>query len=334
MPVTPVSRGGLGEAGLVGPQPAADHPEARLQRGGVDPHALDGARRRALARADLGALEGRARWGWTRRAAGSGCPARSPRSCPRPRSAAACRSDGAAPRGSRPRCPRPRGRRCTAARRRARRGARRARAPPPSRRTARSVARANGAWPRGVGSMPRTRWCMIGLPTSTISSTSPVVDARRRRELRDQPPERLPDGPGHLARRRPAWSIAYETRLMRSSPNRICGFIDAGGGEHGPVQQVGEVPGDGRRADVHRHAEGAVAEAGPDGDHATARRGPPRSPPRSPASTAACSARVVARSVSSPLRPHSRSRASRTRTRSRRPARRGRAGPPPRSAAA
>ena len=51
--------GGLGEARLVRPQVAADDLEARLQRLRIDAHALDGARRRALAAADLRALEGR-----------------------------------------------------------------------------------------------------------------------------------------------------------------------------------------------------------------------------------------------------------------------------------
>ena len=53
---------GLGDArregGLVGPGVDADDPEARLERVAVDPDALDGARRRALAAADLGTLEG------------------------------------------------------------------------------------------------------------------------------------------------------------------------------------------------------------------------------------------------------------------------------------
>ena len=84
-------------------------------------------------------------------------------------------------RGSRRRCRRRRGRRCTAARRRARRGARRARGPPAVH-AHRLVGRERErAPPSGVGSMPSRRWCMIGLPTSTISSTSSRGDAGRRR---------------------------------------------------------------------------------------------------------------------------------------------------------
>ena len=46
--------------GLVRPDLGADHAVARLERLRVDPHALDRARRGALAAADLRALEGRA----------------------------------------------------------------------------------------------------------------------------------------------------------------------------------------------------------------------------------------------------------------------------------
>ena len=49
----------LGEARLVGPQIAADHLELGLERHAVDAHALDRARRRALAAGDLRALERR-----------------------------------------------------------------------------------------------------------------------------------------------------------------------------------------------------------------------------------------------------------------------------------
>ena len=57
-PVTPRSLGRLGEARIVRPEIAADHLEARLQRRAVDAHALDRARRGALAAGDLRALEG------------------------------------------------------------------------------------------------------------------------------------------------------------------------------------------------------------------------------------------------------------------------------------
>ena len=61
MPVTPVCRDRRLEARLVGPEIAADHLVARLQRFGVDADALDGAGCRALARGNLRAFEGRAR---------------------------------------------------------------------------------------------------------------------------------------------------------------------------------------------------------------------------------------------------------------------------------
>ena len=90
--------------------------------------------------------------------------------------------------------------------------------------TLRLVASVNGAWPSGVGSMPSTMWCMIGLPTSTTSSSvSRPVPARsasspmssssavRTASVRWRSP--------------PGFIITYDTRLMRSSPKRICGFM-------------------------------------------------------------------------------------------------------------
>src|SRR5206468_3665446 len=87
-----------------------------------------------------------------------------------------------------------------------------------------SVASVNGADPSGVGSRPRRRWCMIGLPTTLSSSTSseatpawatsrPTSPRRAARTARVISP--APSG----------WSMTYETRLMRSSPYRIWGFI-------------------------------------------------------------------------------------------------------------
>ena len=47
--------------------------------------------------------------------------------------------------------------------------------------TASLMARVKGAAPRGVGSRPSTRWCMIGLPTTTTSWTwSGSADAARQ----------------------------------------------------------------------------------------------------------------------------------------------------------
>jgi hypothetical protein len=49
----------VGEAWIVGPQLAADHPDPWLERGAVDPNALDRAGGGTLAAGDLRALEGR-----------------------------------------------------------------------------------------------------------------------------------------------------------------------------------------------------------------------------------------------------------------------------------
>ena len=51
---------------------------------------------------------------------------------------------------------------------------------------------------------------------------------------------------------------------MRSSPNRICGFITPSDASTSPVAQVREVAGDRRRADVERDAERPIVQARPD----------------------------------------------------------------------
>src|ERR1700752_4438262 len=52
------ARDGLGKGRIIGPEVRADDLEARLERDGIDAHALDGAGSRALAAADLRSLEG------------------------------------------------------------------------------------------------------------------------------------------------------------------------------------------------------------------------------------------------------------------------------------
>ena len=77
-----------------------------------------------------------------------------------------------------------------------------------------------GRPPRGTESRPRSRWCMIGFPTSTISRTfvrsspasstsSPTssFSAVRIAFVRSTSP--------------PGFIITYDTRLIRSSPNLI-----------------------------------------------------------------------------------------------------------------
>ncbi len=167
--------GGRGEAGLVAPQVAADHLEAGLERVAVDAHSLDGAGRGALAAAELRALE--------RRAGGAGGGELAMLVADDDLGVGADvdeqlhgggavralgeddrRGVGADVAGDA---------RCQVHLRVAERAVR-CRAPASS--MASAVASVNGAWPSGVGSMPATMWCMIGLPTSTISST--VVDRR------------------------------------------------------------------------------------------------------------------------------------------------------------
>ena len=68
----------------------------------------------------------------------------------------------------------------------------------------------------------------------------------------------------------PSCIITYETRLMRSSPKRICGFITPGAGKDRTVQQVHEMAGDRRRPDIDGDAERPIVEARPDRDDVAA----------------------------------------------------------------
>ena len=90
---------------------------------------------------------------------------------------------------------------------------------------------------------------MIGLPTSVTSrmssretpasfASSAVSFARQPRTARVS------------SFSEPGFIITYETRLIRSSPKRICGFISPAEASTSPVREVAEVPGDGGRADV------------------------------------------------------------------------------------
>ena len=185
---------------------------------------------------------------------------------------------GAAPRrGSRRPCRRRHGRRCRAGRRRGA-GVRRAgRAPRAVVLTARSVASANGAPPSGG---------RVDAEQEVVHDR--VADDRAARGSRSRlMPARIgePDAisPSSASRTAvvisPAPSgciIAYETRLIRSSPKRICGFITPLRGEDRAVGQVGEVAGDRRRADVDGDAVGRLVEARPDADDLARRRGPRR----------------------------------------------------------
>ena len=115
--------------------------------------------------------------------------------------------------------------------------------------------------PSGVGSMPRRRWCMIGLPTSASSRISARLIAGPHRERR-RSARRAPCAPRRVISPAPSGCIiAYETRLIRSSPKRICGFITPSLARTAPSARFGEVAGDRRRADVDRDAVGRLVEA-------------------------------------------------------------------------
>ena len=283
----------------------------------VDPHPFDRAGRRPLPRRDLRALERRAGRATRRRAAARGCRARSPRSSRRRRRAGPHpRRDAASRRGSRRPCPRRRGRRCTAART--------TRAP-----GVRGDAQLDGPGPDGPVRRERERRraergrvdAEQEVVHDRVADERQLEDVRRGRRRR---PARVRVTSALSAARTarvisPApsgWSIAYETRLMRSSPNRICGFITPRRGEHLAVGEADQVPGERRRADVDRDAVQLLVVAGPDRGQRPARRGRPPSPRSRLRSSAGWSARTTCRSDSRPVSPHSRSSASNSRIRS------------------
>ena len=103
-------------------------------------------------------------------------------------------------------------------------------------RIASAVANVNGAWPSGVGSMPSTMWCMIGFPTITMSSSSSAGASawRNRSVIRSFSAVRM-HAVSSLSP--PGFIITYETRLIRSSPNRICGFITPAVATTSPVDR-------------------------------------------------------------------------------------------------
>ena len=243
--------------------------QPRLQRDRIDAHPLDRPGRRPLPAADLGALErrsGRAR----RRELASGVAEHDLGVGADVDEQLHAARRGAVPRrASPPRCRRRRARRCTV-RRRTTRTAGRARARRPARRPHASVASANGACPSGVGSMPSTRWCMIGLPTTTTSSTESRVTPAASTSSPSSSSSARAYGAGELlvaARvhhhvRHPAHQVLAEADLRVHPPGRR---------EHLAGGEVAQVAGDGGRADVDRRPHDALAVPGPHGDdHAVA----------------------------------------------------------------
>ena len=112
---------------------------------------------------------------------------------------------------------------------------------------------------------------MIGLPTIASSRISTRLIPARIASVAISPSSALRTA----AVISPAPSgciIAYETRLIRSSPKRICGFITPLTGEDRAVGQVDQVAGDRRGSDVDRDAVAPLVEARPDGRSPAGRR--------------------------------------------------------------
>ena len=151
--------------------------------------------------------------------------------------------------------------------RRARPGGRAGRGRRAGRRTASSTASANGAPPSSVGSMPSSE--VVHDRVADERDLEDVVARRRRRPCASSAVSfaRQPRTARVSSFSAPGFIITYETRLIRSSPKRICGFIAPAEASTSPVREVAEVPGDGRRADVEGDPVGRVVEAGPDRRH-------------------------------------------------------------------
>ena len=170
---------------------------------------------------------------------------------------------------------------------------------------------------------------MIGLPTTVISSTSsrstPAAVASSAVSFARQPRTTRVSSFSE-----PGFIITYETRLIRSSPKRICGFISPADASTSPREEVAEVPGDRGRADVERDPVRAVVEPRPDAGDRRRRRGPRRSPASAPVAQRGFCKRRGARAWSQarPVSPHSRSSASRSRVQVARRATRARAARP------
>ena len=127
-----------------------------------------------------------------------------------------------------------------------------------------------GAWPSSVGSMPRNRWCMIGLPTKTQSKMS----------LRSTPPssQTLPISP--LTASRTALVMRFAAVRVHhhigDAAHQILAEADlrvrrAGRGGDAARQQRHQMHGDGGRADVAGDAVGLVLQAGIERDDERAR---------------------------------------------------------------
>ena len=110
---------------------------------------------------------------------------------------------------------------------------------------------------------------MIGLPTIASSRISARLIPARLPSVASRPSSALRTA-SVSSTSPPSCIITYETRLIRSSPNRICGFMTPALARIEPSVRFTRWPGDGGRADVDRDAERPVVESGPDRDDVAA----------------------------------------------------------------
>ena len=104
------------------------------------------------------------------------------------------------------------------------------------------------------------------MPTTVTSSTS-VRSTSASRQSSAVSFARQPRTARVSSFTEPGLSMTYETRLIRSSPNRIWGFISPGRGDDFAGAEVAEVPCHRGRADVERDPIRDVVEPRPHRRH-------------------------------------------------------------------
>ena len=86
-------------------------------------------------------------------------------------------------------------------------------------------------------------------------------NARLARHIRRQSAQRLAHRLRSSAPPRPGFIIEYETRLIRSSPKRICGFMTPAEATTSPLLKIAQVRGDRGGTDVDRKSVDQFVQA-------------------------------------------------------------------------
>ena len=101
-------------------------------------------------------------------------------------------------------------------------------------RTGPSTAKAKGAPPSSTGLKPRNRWCMMGLAATVRASTASALMPASATRSASRPFTASRTAAVNSASP-PGCIITQDTRLIRSSPKRICGFMRPAPASTSPV---------------------------------------------------------------------------------------------------